>query len=74
MSNRMTATQKTEALQNGLKYFNLDEKYFVHYTAPKFVIASKNEHGGINTHSSFMTYEEFNGFLKGYDAAKNNKL
>jgi len=69
MANKLTLDQQREALNNALKSFNFPEKYFIHLTAPKFVIATSNKNGGINTHSSFMSYEQMNYFLVGYNLA-----
>ena len=68
MANKFTLDQQREALNNALKSFNFPEKYFIHLTAPKFVIATR-ENGGIKTHSSFMDYEQMNYFLVGYNLA-----
>lgn len=70
----LTPDQKIEALQNAMTSYKFPVKYFVHHTAPLFCIASKSELGGINTHTRFMTYEEFNAYLQGYNAAKTLKF
>lgn len=74
----MTAIQKQDALQNAMASFEFPKKYFVHPAnkgrAIIFTIASKNDHDGINTHSRFMTYDEFNAYLRGWYDAKMKKL
>ena len=74
---RLSIEGKIEALQNAMVYFNFPTQYFIHPIntgQQKFVLATKNEFGGINTHGSFMNYDEFNYYLKGWHDAKNNKL
>lgn len=69
----MTTEAKKEALNNALKHYNFDEKYFI-YSVNKganirFSIASNNEIGGIHSHTRFMTYDEVNAYLRGYNDA-----
>lgn len=74
----LSITEKSQALNNAMVSFNFPIKYFIHTagTGGKniFALASKSEHGGINTHSAFMTYEEFNSYLRGWYDAKMNKF
>lgn len=74
----MNTEEKTKALNNALKSYGFNEKYFTQSANKgrnvKFAIASKNELGGINTYTIFFTYEEFNSFLKGYWTALNKPL
>jgi len=78
MKNKMNKTDKKEALQNALSYFKFPSKYFVYEVnagnAHKFSIASKNSQGGIDTHSKFMSYDEFNSYLFGWYDAKMKKF
>lgn len=71
---KLTATEKVEALTNGLRHYKISEKYFIYHVNlgrdMKFTIASKSETGGINTHTKFMDYKEFNAFLLGYSAGR----
>jgi hypothetical protein len=69
----MTIQKKTEALQNALENYKFPKKFFIQIAdgriGHKFAIASKTEDGGLNIHSNFMTYDEFNAYLFGwYDA------
>ena len=74
----LTPTQKIEALNNGLKSFKLPEQYFIHPAngggKMKFAIAQKSYLGGINCQTAFMTYEEMNCFLMGYNRAQISPL
>ncbi len=66
---KLTYTQQKEALTNALKSFNIPEKYFIQKSdarlGKKFAIATDDH----NTHTNFMTYEEMNCFLMGYNKA-----
>lgn len=73
----MTKTEKIDALNNGLQHYKFPKKYFVkpdEIKGQKFAIASRNDNGGINIHSNFMTYSEFNSYLFGYYDAKSKKF
>lgn len=74
----LTTESKTAALNNALRSFDIPEKYFIHSANTgrnsKFAIASKSELGGINTHSAFMSYEELNMYLSGYNRRIKNPL
>ena len=75
---RLSKQKEIEALQNALKHYNFDEKYFIlpndGRLPTKYAIAVKLEHGGIECETNYMTYEAFNAFLFGYDAAVTDKL
>lgn len=75
---KLNLNQKIESLNNSLKYFNFPTKYFIFPAdkrlGSKFSLASNTEHGGISTHTSFMTFEEFNAWFMGYLAATNKKF
>lgn len=77
---KLTIEQQIEALNNALRTFNFEEKYFVytfHKGVPmkaKFTIAYKGEGGVVNPCTRFMKYEEMNAYLLGYkDAAQGLK-
>jgi len=74
----MTFQAKKEALQNALVSFNFPKKYFIQNAdgrmGHKFTLASNTENGGIDTHSNYLTYDEFNSYLKGWYDAKMNKF
>lgn len=74
----MTISEKKEALDNSLSHFGFPKKYFI-VTADKrighkFSLGSNSDHGGVNIHSNYMTYDEFNAYLKGWYDAKMNKF
>jgi hypothetical protein len=73
-----TVDRKIEALTNSLRYFNIPDKYFIQSSdkrlGHKFVIASKGELGGLHSHSNYMSYEEMNAYLMGYNAALTKPL
>lgn len=73
----MTISAKQETLQNSLRTFNFPAKYFIQIAdrriGHKFALASNTDNGGLNVHSSFMTYDEFNCYLRGYYDAKMKK-
>lgn len=76
---RMTYQQKKEALQNALSFYKFPAKYFVEGAdarmGARFAIHSKCEDSsGINCHTNYMTYEEFNAWLFGYAAGRENKF
>lgn len=74
----MDKVQKMQELVNALSYFGFDAKYSIYAVNggrnSKFAIASESSTGGINTHTSFMTYEEMNAFLRGYNTALTRPL
>jgi len=75
----MTVDAKIQALENSLKSFGFNEKLFIYSVGNgknvKFAVASKNENGGLKTHSNFYTYDEMNAYLFGYYNAINiNKI
>ncbi len=71
----MKTQDKIDALQNGLITYKFPKKYFVHggEGGKRFAIANKSQYGGITIHSAFMTFDEFNSYLFGYNAAKSKK-
>lgn len=74
---RLTLEKQMESLKNGMEYYNIPKKYFLHNDGSKagrFAIATEEEHGAIHTHSRFMSYDEFNAYLMGYYDAKMNKF
>lgn len=75
---RMTFQQKKEALQNALYHYNFPAKYFVEGAdarmGARFAIHSKLESGGMQCHTNFMTYEEFNAWLFGHAAGRINQF
>jgi hypothetical protein len=66
---KLTREQKTQALNNALRNFNFDMKYFIHADNRKhiFCIVSINKLGGRDIHSNLFTYEEMNGYIMGYN-------
>ena len=75
---RLTAAQKKEGLENALRYYKFNPKYSI-YGVNKgkdalFAIAEKIEHGGMNTLTKFMNYDEMNAYLFGYNDAQQNKF
>lgn len=74
----LSFTQKKEALNNALVHYSIPSKYFVHMVTGgsnvKFALATSTELGGIFCHSSFMTYDEMNCYLMGYNRAFTNPL
>ena len=70
----MTGAAKKEALNNALKHYGFDDIYFIYPVNKganiKFSIASNNETGGLKTHTRFMTYDEVNAYLQGYNDAR----
>ena len=72
MENKLTREQKTQALNNSLRSFNFDKKYFIHSDNRKhiFCIVSNNKLGGRDIHSNLFTYEEMNGYLMGYNDSR----
>ena len=72
-SKTMNTEKKKQALENHLKYCDFPAKYFIHAINKgrnsKFIISSKNEIGGLETHSKAMNYDEMNGYIFGYVAA-----
>lgn len=75
---KLSIQEKIDDLQNQMVNYKFPKKYFIHLVdgriGQKFAIASKTENGGINIHSNFMTYEEFNSYLIGYYDAKMKKF
>ncbi len=74
---------KKEALDNALRSYNFNEKYFIlpygQHTGKNtnyhiYCIASKNSIGGIDTHTKFYSYTEMNSFLRGYMTAITKPL
>jgi len=74
MTKKLTREQKTQALNNALRSFNFDKKYFIHADNRKhiFCIVSTNRLGGRDIHSNLFTYEEMNGYLMGYRDGLHN--
>jgi hypothetical protein len=77
MTKKLSETEKVNTLENSMKSFKFPKKYFIYRVNAganiKFCIASKNEVGGIHTHSGFKTYDEMNQYLMGWNAAKTKK-
>lgn len=71
---KLSMSSQIEALDNSLRTFGFDAKYYIYCSAPVYAIASNNEQGGIRPYTRFMRYEEMNAYLEGYNAAKTNKL
>lgn len=73
----MTVSQKHEALTNALRSFKFADKYFIENAdrrvGHKFAIAYV-KYGALYTVTGYMTYEEMNAYLRGYNAAENNPL
>jgi hypothetical protein len=73
---RLTIEQKKEYLSNALKSYDFNEKYFIETSdrrlGHRFAIASKTSHGGIQTHTNYMDYEQMNCYLFGYIKSINN--
>lgn len=78
MANKLTDEQKVEALNNALKSFSFNEKYYIHKMNKGansiFLIVGKNNFGGLDTYTSGMTYEEMNAWLKGYYTCKHKPI
>lgn len=74
----MSVSEMKEYLNNGMRCYNIPEKYFVVLADKRmgktFAIASSGERGEIYIHSQYMTYDEFNTYLFGYGAALENKF
>jgi hypothetical protein len=74
----MTKNQKHEALSNALEYYKFPKKYFIQNAdgriGSRFAIASNVENGGIEIHSRYMTYDEFNAYLFGWYDGKMKKF
>lgn len=75
---QLSMPAKKEALQNALISFKFPKKYFIHNAdarcGQRFALATNGQNGGINVHSIFMTYDEFNCYLKGWYDAKMKKF
>ena len=73
---KLSIVSKHEALTNALDSCGIHPKYFIVYgdgrLGRKFAIATNTEKGGIQTHTNYMTYEEMNAFLMGYNTAQTN--
>ena len=78
MRNNLSEIEKQNALENAMKAFNFPKKYFIYRVNAgsnvKFCIATKNEIGGMDTHSAFKTYDEMNQYLMGWNAGKTKKF
>jgi len=74
----MTKEQKKEALNNALGSFGFDKEYFIQQSdarlGHKFAIATENSHCGTDVHTNFMTYEELNAYLRGYNRGEFNRF
>ena len=69
----MTTEEKNQALNNSLKTFGYREDLFIHTVGKDlFIIASKNEIGGLNTFGLPYSYKEMNLFLRAYNIGFNN--
>ncbi len=70
---RLSVTQKKQALENALRSFKFPKKYFMQQSdarlGQKFAVASNGSSGSLNVHTNFMTYDEMNCFLMGYNMA-----
>lgn len=71
---RLSVKEKKQALENALKSFKFPKKYFIQQAdarlGQKFAVFSNGNSGSM--HTNYMTYEELNNFLRGYDRAINN--
>ncbi len=77
MKNRLTKSEKIESLGNALKNYKFDPKYFIkadQIKGERFAIASESKYGGLDIHTNFMGYDEFNAYMFGYHAAKSGKM
>ena len=74
---KLSLSQQKEALTNSLKSYKFDDNYFVQVAdkriGKKFAIATNTEFGGLQIHSNYMSYDEFNAYLFGIYHAKTNK-
>lgn len=74
---KLSISQKTEALNNSLASFKFPQKYFISLAdarlGQRFAISEKTENGGLSIHSNYMTYDEMNCYLMGYEAGRNNR-
>lgn len=74
---RLTFKEKKEALENSLVSLGLDKKYSIEPSdarlGQRFAIAVKTENS-VNIKTEFMTYDEMNCFINGYQRALNNPL
>lgn len=69
----MTTEDKINALNNALKGYGYRSDLFIHSVGKNlFMIASKNNIGGINTHTLAYNYNEMNLFIKVYNKGFNN--
>jgi hypothetical protein len=69
----MTTEEKNQALNNALRSFGYRQDLFIHTVGKDlFIIASKNEVGGLNTFGLAYNYKEMNLFLKAYNIGFNN--
>jgi hypothetical protein len=74
---KLTKPQQKEALKNALEHYKFPKKYFPYSDgsdSSRWAIATEEEHGAIQTHTKYMSYNEFNSFLFGFYAAKTNKF
>lgn len=74
----MTTQNKIEALNNAMKYYKFPKKFFVVISdgriGNKFAIGSNTDNGGLDVHSNYMSYDEFNAYLFGYYDAISKKF
>ena len=69
----MSIKEKKQALENALEYYNLND-YYIYSANGKFALAEIYGTSGVLTLTRFMTYDEFNSWLFGFDfATKLNK-
>lgn len=76
MKNKISIQQKIDALDNALRSFNFNEQYFIVADGygKVFAIASNREIGGLNTHVGYMSYDNLNSYLRGYNDSQKGKF
>lgn len=81
----MCTLTKTQSLNNALRHYKFHEKYVIVTSndndkrkSDKFAIGEKlkglTDEGWTQTKTQYMSYEEMNAFLRGYDLAKTLPL
>jgi len=81
----MCTQTKTQSLNNALRHYNFHEKYVIVTSndndkrkAIRFAIGEKlkglTDEGWTQTKTQYMSYEEMNAFIRGYDLAKTLPL
>lgn len=74
----MSTMNKMDALNNALRSFNFNEKYYIisdGMTGNTFAIVSlANKEGGVSVHSNYMSYDLMNAYLRGYNDNAKGKF